>query len=33
VVLSFALAILVDLALVGVERVLTPWSQSRGAHA
>jgi len=33
VVLSFALAILVDLALVGVERVLTPWSQSRGARA
>ncbi|HEX6256650.1 MAG TPA: ABC transporter permease [Euzebyales bacterium] len=31
VVASFALAILVDLALVALERALTPWSQSRGA--
>jgi osmoprotectant transport system permease protein len=33
VVASFILAIVVDLALVWLERVLTPWSQAREAHA
>ncbi len=33
IVASVALAVLVDLALVWLERALTPWSQSRGATA
>jgi ABC-type proline/glycine betaine transport system permease subunit len=30
-VVSVALAVIVDLALVGVQRIVTPWSRQRAA--